>query len=68
MTMIRHVLLDNHWELQCPVCHQFVAIDVDVMNGRAPFPLHQDCAYADTVNWRAEMPPTGVSALGPLEA
>lgn len=77
MAMIRHVLSDNHWELKCPECGQFVAIDVAIMNGRAPFPQHAIpsdetyspmCSYRETYNWRADMPPTGVSALGPLEA
>ncbi len=77
---IRHVLRDNTWQIQCPQCRQFVTIDVDVMNGRTPFPAHlpwvdvdeptitEPCGYAEIVNWRAACPPTGVSALGPLEA
>lgn len=115
MATIRHVLNDNHWEIQCPACRQFVPIDVAVMNGRARFPQHKRwapswahlfterfprfaiwfpvarvlmarkaiefevsirrrawwepiCSYREAYNWRAEMPPTGVSALGPLEA
>lgn len=67
MPMIRHVLLDDHWELACPDCHQFVSIDVAVMAGRAPFPAHDDCAYHEARNWRAEMPPSGIGAFGPLD-
>lgn len=78
MPNIRQVFLDNHWELQCPQCRQFVPVTVDVMTGRAPFPAHlpwtdvgepvatHSCTYTETVNWRADMPATGVGAMGPL--
>ena len=79
-TMIRQVLKDNSWHLQCPECRQFVPIDLDIMEGRSPFPTHvrwsdsyilrEDpepiCPFVETYNWREQMPPTGVSALGPL--
>ncbi len=111
MAVLRQYLHDNHWEMQCPVCRTFAPIDVDVMEGRAPFPRHFQwtppwayqfrdrmprlfpyieklfykkalvhfeifvrrrwglpCYYRGTRNWRAEIPSTGVSALGPLRA
>lgn len=66
---IRHVLHDNHWEMQCPSCDDFVPIDVAVMTGRTAFPAHgaPRCDFADTYNWRAIMPPSGICAMGPLE-
>ena len=41
MPAMRHVLTDNHWEMQCPICQQFVPIDREVFVGRAPLPRHQ---------------------------
>lgn len=40
-TGMRHVLSDDHWEAQCPICRQFVPINRAVFTGISAFPKHQ---------------------------
>lgn len=40
MPSFRHVLADNHWEIQCPECGQFVRASKQVFEGAWPLPAH----------------------------
>jgi len=40
MPSFRHVLADNHWEIQCPACQQFVPASRAVFAGELALPAH----------------------------
>ena len=75
MPALRHVLTDNHWEMQCPVCGRFVPIDRAAFIGEARFPPHQSrihlkqpCGFRPSVNWlEMQWQATGLTSFGPIE-
>ena len=40
MSMVRHVLATNEWQIQCPSCRQMVTATKAHVDGRDPLPLH----------------------------
>lgn len=79
---VRHVLTDNHWELQCPVCRVFVPISRAVFIGDAPLPRHAQpsplwrriwfgpdwCGFRPCIDWATlQWHATGLTSFGPVD-